>query len=366
MAKLPDDPSGSRAWTGVPSASRPDPDYEAIGGGVIDDQVPRHAEAAPETAGDPRPGFVEVVRAAALAAWSDALGSIRSWWFWLAAAAGIAASWGLAAGMVAAGEANGWFETSIPSAVALLMGAWLSIAAAVLGTFQGLRRPVPGVVRKLLSGLLRGAAFALLSGVILIGVAVATGGPIVVAGAAVVVVTVEVAVFGLIGAGCRACFAHAVPGTVLAAVLLAFLGMGNVVATVLLLPSTMTTGQASVPVNVERDNTGRITAYECVGQLHTVEVANTDRVAWIAASNPAMIYGGVAAESVPQDNEIAWVLSGLQWAADGPQRDVPCLGGESSDSLPPTPPIALTGLVLQGAVAALVLILGQKLSARRG
>lgn len=350
----------------MPPPSRPDSDYEAIGGGVIDDQVPRRAAADPEQTGEPRPGFVEVVTRAALAAWSDALASFRSWWFWLAAAVGVAGSWGLAAGMVAAGEANGWFETAIPSAVALLMGAWLSIAAAVLGTLQGLRRREGGVVRILLSGLLRGVAFALLSGVMLLAVAVATGGPVSVAGAGVLVVAVEVAVFGLIGAGCRGCFAHVVPGTVLAAVLLAFLGMGNVVATVLLLPATMTTGQASVPVNVERDKSGRITAYECVGQLHTVEVANTDRVAWIAASNPAMIYGGVAAESVPQDNEIAWVLAGLQWAADGPQRDVPCLGGESSDSLPPTPPVALTGLVLQGALAALVLVPGQKLSARRG
>ncbi|WP_347109540.1 hypothetical protein AAHB33_02695 [Paenarthrobacter sp. S56] len=342
-----------------------DSGFEVIGDGVIDDRDRRRGPLPSEPAAGAGTGFVEPVSEAAAAAWADALASFRSWWFWLAGAAALGISWGLAAAVVAVGEANGWFETSVPTAVYLLMGAWLSIAAAVLGTLWGFRRPQPRMAGMLLSGLLRGVAFALLSGAVLALVAVAAGGPIALAGAAVVVVAVEVGLFGLMGAGCRACFAHTVPAAVLAGLLLLLLGMGNLAAAVLLLPGTMATGQASVPVNVQRDAAGRITAFECVGQLHTVEVANTDRVAWMAASNPAMIYSALGAGAVPAEDPSAWILSGLQWAADGPQRDVPCLDGESSANLPPSSPVVLTGLMIQGALASLVLIPGRMLSARR-
>ena len=338
-------------------------DYEVIGGGVIDDRRPHRAgtEAGPAAAHDddspahPR----NPVGAAARAAWSDVVASLGSWRYWTACVLGIAAAGALTAALVGFGAANGWFETGLWDAVYLLLGAWLVLVAAAHGAVRGFRRPASGVLAALFSGLLHGLVLALLSGVVLAAVGAATGGPIALAIAAVVVVTVEVALFGLIGAGSRACFRRALPGGVLVAVLLAFLLFGNVVATLALLPGTSTTAQASVPVNVERDESGRMTAYECVGQTRPVEVAHTDRVAWIAASNPVMVFGSTAGEFVPRNSDFAWILAGLQWAADGPQRDVPCLGGESSDSLPPTVPVAVTGLALQGAVAALVVLPGR-------
>jgi len=124
-------------------------------------------------------------------------------------------------------------------------------------------------------------------------------------------VVLEVALFGLMGAGARACFAGPGPGAAVAAVLLAFFCCGNVVATVLLLPGTVGVDQASVPVNVERDQSGRITAYQCVGDLRPVEVAHTERVAWLAVSNPGLLLGSVGADFVPADSEFRWMLSGL-------------------------------------------------------
>ena len=363
MGKVPEEPA---ARAGQDSARASDSDYEVIGGnGVIDDRLAYREEVADQEPHTPPPGPLEVTLDAAWTAWREALTTFGSLWFWLACALGILLSWGLAAGIVAFGEANGWFSTPVAGADYLLMGAWLAIAAAVLGAVWGFRRAPSSFLASLFAGLLRGAAFAVPSGVVLAVVGAGSGGPIGMAGAAVVIALIEVALFGLIGAGLRACFTHGVPGAILLGLVLVFLGFGNIVATIMLLPSTMSVEQASVPVNVERDDSGRITAYECVGQLHQVEVAHTDRVAWIAASNPAMVFGSVAAETMSQDNELAWVLFGLQWAADGPQRDVPCLGGESSDGLPPSMPVALTGLALQAAVAALVYVPGRFARSRR-
>ncbi|MFJ4171329.1 hypothetical protein ACIPY3_17640 [Paenarthrobacter sp. NPDC089714] len=363
MGKVPEEPV---ARPGQDSTQGSDSDYELIGGsGVIDDRFPHREDVVDDEPSPPRPGPMAVMLDAAWTAWGEARASFGSAWFWLACGLGILASWGLAAGLIAFGESNAWFSTPVAAAVYLVMGAWLAIAAAVLGAVWGFRRAASRFLIALMVGLLRGAAFAVPAGIVLALVGAGSGGPIAMAGAAVVVAAVEVALFGLMGAGLRACFASVAPGAILLGLLLVFFGAGNFVLTVLLLPSTMSVEQASVPVNVERDDAGRITAYECVGQLHSVEVAHTDRVAWIAASNPAMVFGSVAAGSMTQDNELAWVLSGLQWAADGPQRDVPCLGGESSDGLPPTLPVAVTGLALQSAVAASVYVPGRLAQSRR-
>ncbi|MFE4194374.1 hypothetical protein ACFRJ9_00765 [Paenarthrobacter sp. NPDC056912] len=356
MAKVPDEP-------GLSGPRRNEPEYEVIGGGMIDD-LPRAHGGLNNSATRPSP-VRSPFKAAAAAAWQDTRISFSSWRFWLACALGVVIAGGLAAAVAGWGQANGWFESSVPSAIYLVMAAWLAIAAAVLGTVWGFRHSRGSIAALLLAGAIRGAAFAVISGVVLLVVGASVGGPLAVAGAAVVVVVLESALFGLIGAGSRACFAGAAPGTALAAVLVAFLCIGNVALTLMLLPGTTGMDQASVPVNVQRDDSGRITAYECVGDLRPVEVAHTERAAWLAASNPALLLGSVAADLVPRDNDVAWVLSGLQWAADGPAREVPCLGGESSDGLAPTVPVALTGLAVQVVVAALVAVPGRWLTSRR-
>lgn len=359
MAWVPEDPDD-------PGPARSDSEYEVIGGGVIDDRFPRRdGTAGSEHRLNHQPGIADILGAAVREAWDDCRTSLRSWWFWLACACALMLAWATAATVVAFGEANGWFESSLPSAIYILMAGLMAVVSALLGAIWGFRQLGRTFVGVLFTAFFRGAVFAVPSGIVLLAVGVAVGGPIALAGAGVVVVVLEIVLFGLIGAGARACSGRTAAGVALAAALVAFLCLGNVAATIALLPGTVVMDQASVPINVERDDNGRITAYECVGRLRPVEVTHTERVAWLAASNPILLFGSIAAEALPKEHELAWVLSGLQWAADGPSRDVPCIGGESSDQLAPPVPIALTGLVIQAVVAALVLLPGRWLSSRR-
>ncbi|TQS93897.1 hypothetical protein EU811_01520 [Arthrobacter sp. TS-15] len=354
MAGVPDRPRG-------PGPTH-EPEYEVIGG-VIDDQPSGFDRTSPRTGspGRPAPQFGTDLAVA----WHSARTSFTSWRFWVACALGIAAAWGSAAAVIAVGEANGWFDVRVPGAIYLITAVFLALAAAVLGAMWGFRHSHGRVPVLLLSGAMRGMALAALAGGVLLTVGSSVGGPTALTGAAVVVIVLEVAVFGLIGAGARTCFATAAPGAALAAVVVAFLCLGNVVVTALLLPGTTGMDQASVPVNVERDGAGRVIAYECVGELQPVEVAHTDRVVWLATANPALLLGSIGADMVPPDNALGWVMSGLQWASDGPSREVPCLRGESSTNRAPSMPVALTGLVLQALTAALVLVPGRWLAARR-
>ncbi|WP_035761040.1 hypothetical protein [Paenarthrobacter nicotinovorans] len=354
MAGVPEQTSGS-------GPGRNEPEYELIGG-VIDDQP--SSRSGPK--GDPGPpGTPGPFNVAVREAWRNTRKSFASWWFWLACVLGIALAWGAALAVVALGQSNGWFEVRIGSAVHLIMAVFLAMAAAILGTLWGFRHSQGSILVLALSGAMRGVALAFLACAAVLVVGLTVGGPIALAGAAVVVIVLEVVLFGLIGSGARGCFAAVGPGAALAVVVVAFLCAGNVVLTILLLPGTTVIDQASVPVNVERDDSGRINAYECVGDLRPVEVAHTERVAWLAASNPGLLLGSVAADMVPADNELGWVLSGLQWTADGPSRDVPCLGGESSEGLAPTVPVAITGLMLQALVAAAVLVPARRRRARK-
>ncbi|GGJ32107.1 hypothetical protein [Paenarthrobacter histidinolovorans] len=352
MAGVPDHPARDAGWN--------EPEYEVIGGGLVDDQ-PRAGQPGPGS----EPPRGAVVKDAAGDAWRDARKSFSSWLFWLSCCSGVAFAGGTAAGLVAWVLRNGWIENAMPEATFVVMAAFLGLPAAMLGIVWGYRHIHESLLVMLLAGSLRGLALSLLALPVLLVVGISSGGPLALAVAAVVVVVLEVALFGLMGAGSRACFATTVPGVALATVLAAFFCAGNVALTVLLLPGTTDLATASVPVNVERDDAGGITAYECVGSLHQVEVAHTERVAWLAASHPALLLASFGGEFVPPDNNVAWVLSGLQFAADGPSREVPCLGGVSSDGLTPPVPVALSGFAVQAAVAALVAVGGRRLGLRR-
>ncbi|MGR0161599.1 hypothetical protein [Paenarthrobacter nitroguajacolicus] len=356
MAGVPDHPGGSApGWN--------EPEYEVIGGGIIDDQGRR--DEVPRAGSDSRTHPGAHFATTADEAWRNTRKSLTSWRFWLACALGIALAWGMAAALIFWGEDNGWFETEIAGGVFLMMAAFLALAAAVLGAAWGFRHSKGSIPVLLLSGAMRGVALAATACGALLVVGFNVGGPMALAGGAAVVIVLEVALFGLIGAGSRRCFAKIAAGVALVVVLVAFLCIGNVAVTLLLIPATAGTAQVSVPVNVERDDSGRVIAYECVGSLRPVEVAHTDRIAWLASSNPVLLLGSVGGELAAPDNPVGWMLSGLQWAADGPSREVPCLGGESSAGLPPSMPVALTGLALQGLLAGLVLVVGRWLAARR-
>ncbi|MGF6834685.1 hypothetical protein QF015_002868 [Paenarthrobacter sp. TE4293] len=346
--------------SGQPGAGGHEPEYEVIGGGFVDDQ-PRVTSFS--RGSEPTPAAV--VTTALELAWQDARNSLSSWWFWLGCSSALGLAWGMAAAMFAWMQSLGWFDSAVSSAMYVFMAGFLALAAAVAGIVWGFRHAQSSILVRFLAATIRGVAFAVPSCVVLLMVGLSTGGPPALAGAAAVVIVLEVGLFGLMGGGARACFASTLPAGVLAAVVTMFLCFGNGAFTLLLLPGTTETGGASVPVNVERDDAGRITAYECVGTLHAVEVAHTERVAWLAASNPALLLGSVGAEFVPPDHDLGWVLAGLQFASDGPSREVPCLGGESSDGLAPPVPVALTGFAVQAGFAAVLTASARWRTARR-
>ncbi|NQD90109.1 hypothetical protein HP499_20175 [Paenarthrobacter sp. CM16] len=353
MAGVPEHQSGS-------DPAR-EPEYEVIGG-VIDDQP--SGLAAPKPPPDPSGGS-GVLRVAAGEAWVNTRKSLSSWWFWMACMLGIAFAWGSAAGLVAWAESNSWFLAGAAGSTHMIMAAVLALAAAVLGAGWGFRHPEGRIPVLVLSGVIRGAALAVMAGASLLLVGLYDGGPAALAGVAVVVVVLEAALFGLVGAGARRCSTKVAPAAVLATVLVAFLCVGNVVLTILILPATAGSDRMSVPVNVERDDSGRTISYLCVGELGPVNVEHTDRIAWLATSNPVFILGSLGVDAASPNNELGWLFLGLQAAVDGPSREVPCLGGISRDGLAPPAPVALTGLAVQGVVAALVLAAGHRLQSRR-
>lgn len=337
-----------------------EPEYEVIGGGWVDDQ-PRVTSYSRGS----EPPHAAVVKTALKLAWRDARNSLASWWFWLGCCCAIACAFGVAAGMVAWVQSLGGFDSAVSSATYVFMAGFLALAAAILGVIWGFRHARSSVLVRFLAATIRGVVFAAPSCAVLLMVGLSTGGPPALAGAAAVVIVLEVGLFGLMGGGARACFASTVPAGVLAGLVTVFLCFGNAALTLLLLAGTTELGGASVPVNVERDDAGRITAYECVGSLHAVEVAHSERVAWLAASNPALLLGSIGAQFVPPDHTVGWMLAGLQYAADGPSRDVPCLDGQSSAGLAPTVPVAFAGFAVQAAFAALLNISGRWFAARR-
>jgi len=346
--------------SGKRGAGANEPEYEVIGGGLVDDQ-PRVTSSS----GGSEPPPAAVVKTALKLAWRDARNSLFSWWFWLGCCCAIAFAGGVAAAMVAWVQSLEGFDSDVLGATYVFMAGFLALAAAILGVICGFRHAWSSILVRFLAATIRGVVFAALSCVVLLIVGFNTGGPPALAGAAAVVIVLEVGLFGLMGGGARACFASTVPAGVLAGVVTMFLCLGNGALTLLLLAGTSEMGGASVPVNVERDDAGRITAYECVGSLHEVEVVHTERVAWLAASNPALLLGSIGAQFVHPDHVVGWMLAGLQYAADGPSREVPCLDGESSAGLAPPVPVAFAGFAVQAAFAALLTISGRWLKARR-
>ncbi len=386
----------------MPRHAEPDdePAYEEIGGGLIED-APSQASAGGSRSGgatgvemsdgdwEPWADGAAPVRRARLhsvvavlsAAGRECWAAIRSVRFWLGVAAGLLAPAAVAVGLASFAMANQWFEYGGAWIGGVVIGAsFVPLSAAVLGTIWGFGRPrtegAAGAGARVAASGAKGLVFAVVAGMMILlagapAEASDIGGPPAqgtagLAGAAVVVIFVEALLFGALGAGARLLFRRALPGALLAGVLVAVLGVVNVVVTVLLLPSTFVPERVSVPVNVSRDASGRLVSYECVGDPVRLElVLHSERVLWISAGNPAVIYGTVASGLVPESNDIAWLLPELQRGFEGPAREVACINGVASDEIQPAPPLWLVGLAGQAAIAAVLLVPGRRLAVRR-
>jgi len=172
---------------------------------------------------------------------------------------------------------------------------------------------------------------------------------------AVVLVLFEVLVFAAIGAGFRAMFLRRLPGAVLACGVVGSFVLGNLVAALYLMPAMMVTEQTSVPVNVRRDDGFRYVSYECVGELVRSEtVLHAERVIWLAAGNPALLYWTLASGELPRTSNYGWIFVSLQRSLEGPYYEIPCINGVQSDELQPAPPLSVAGIAGQLAVAGAV------------
>lgn len=389
----------------VPGQSRDDgardsePQYERIGGDVFDDDGPGVARAHRSAAGGfpvaplrphgpRRTGFRGPRRAAARVgrkAWREASSSFRSAGFWLFLVAAAVTAGGTTF-VVAAW--SGIFDWAAPNPLGMFVmaGAALVVSGAILGTAWGFSRPAAGTFalqQRLLACLLQGMALAVLGLLVLLvlrllpfpapdplAVDPLVPGNVLPAGPALELLMVglvlfEVLVFAAIGAGFRTMFSRARIGAVLAGLVTGSFVLGNLVAVALLMPAMLVTEQTSVPVNVKRDESQRYVSYECVGGLvRSQTVVHAERVLWLGAGNPVLLYWTLAAEELPPGSDYGWIFVSIQRSLEGPFYEIPCINGVASEELQPAFPLSVVGIAGQLATAAAVTGAGV-LAARR-
>jgi hypothetical protein len=208
----------------------------------------------------------------------------------------------------------------------------------------------------------RGAVFAMLSGIFLLGLGYATDSSPAVAIAAVSVSLLEFLVFAAIGAGSSWWFSK-YTGRVVAWSVAILLLAGNVLAAVALLPAVRTSERVLVAVNIERDPSGRLVSWQCLPELRgAIEVYHTERIVWLAASNPLVLFSLLAGEPGSQDDAPGWLPGEMQNAADGSQ--VPCVDGQERDRMEAELPLAGVGIAVQVALGG-VFLAGGSMAARR-
>jgi hypothetical protein len=229
-------------------------------------------------------------------------------------------------------------------------------------TEEGRKRPGAGPFLHWIVACGRGAVFAALSAFFLLGLALATKSSPALAGVAAGLALLEFLVFGAIGAGTLWWFSKNT-GRVAAWSVALLLLAGNVLAVAVLLPAVRTSERVLVAVNIERDDSGRLVSWQCLPELRgSAEVYHTERIAWIAATNPLVLFTVLAAESGSQDDALAWFPGEMQNAADGSQ--VPCVEGQERDRTAVESPLAAVGIALQLAVGG-VFLAGGSIAARR-
>ncbi|MDQ0925031.1 membrane protein YdbS with pleckstrin-like domain [Pseudarthrobacter sp. W1I19] len=340
-----------------------DPVYEVIGAGGT---IP--AAADDDDGLPPSPGASRVVLRQAL---SDVARIVRSGRFWWQSATVFLAS--LAAGLLTVMVATGGdVPPDAPGGVYVLAAVILVAVSSVLAIRwarhpgrrdEGDERPADGPFLAWTVACGRGAAFAVLVALFLLCVAYATKSSPAVALTAAVLTLLEVLVFSAIGAGTLWWFGKNT-GRAVAWSAAFLLLLGNVLAVAALLPAVRTSERVLVAVNIERDGSGRLVSWQCLPELRGfTEVYHTERIAWIAASNPLILFSLLAGESGSQDDTLAWFPGAMQDAADASQ--VPCVDGRERDGAPDGVPLAAVGIGVQLAVGGVFLGGGYAATRRR-
>lgn len=343
-----------------------EPLYELIGAGnnQHDDEY---------DAGDTfSPGGAQV-RLLVRSALATALLTVRSGRFWWESAAILGACWGSGTLLVIALVTGGDLPPESHAWVYMLTAATLVLVSCVLAVGWGdVRRgagPEPadgGLDGPLLDWArcsAKGLFFASVSGVFLLLLAFWAESSPAVAGVSFVLMILEVMVFGGIGAGAARWF-EGQRGRVLAWGVAALLLVGNVVAVIALLPSVRAYEPVLVAINIQRDELGRVIAYRCSPEFRGfAEVYHTERIFWMATSNPMVILALIAGEAEPKENALDWLPGELQNAAEGTQ--VPCVDGQEREKTGAEMPLALIGVGTQAGAAGILLAGGHRAAQRR-
>lgn len=220
-----------------------------------------------------------------------------------------------------------------------------------------------GPLHRWLTATAKGAVFSVLAAGFLLTLATSSGMPAAVAGVSAAVTLAETVLFGAIGAGAAWCFSQQAASRLVGWTVAGILVIGNIVAVGALIPSVRAQEPVSVAMNVQRDAEGRTIAYECSPVIvGTVEVVHTERIFWLAMTNPIVIFALLAGEAAPDNELLGWLPGELQSIADGGQRQ--CVNAVAPDSTVQLP-VAFSGLAMQLGIAGVFFALGERFSRLR-
>lgn len=315
------------------------------------------------------------IRAAVLAGVAGWLVGLRSRRFWMVALGAMCATWAAVAGLVLlpgpAGDTTDWLP--VPGLVYLLASLLLPATAALTAMHWGMSAysraatgdfPGSRILSSTLTAALQGLVLALLILLTLLLQARAADQPGTVAAVSAGVAAVEGTIFGGMGAAVAALGRHRIRTRAAGWALALFLVAGTVAAGAVLLPAVRVAEPVTVALNVQRAPDGTLLAYDCSAISAGIsEVYRTERMMWLPAASPSVVFVMLAGQPGAGAELFGWLSAALQEAADGTQ--VPCIGGEPRSRDMPRMPMAAAGLLVQAAVAGVLLGWAQRVASRR-
>lgn len=350
----------------------PEPFYEPIGanpGGTGSPSWEDDDDGGREQVRGGRPGMQLAL--------ADVVRSIRTARFWAQAGGAVLGTWAAAAAAVVTfaslGQGSGGYNapmlvyalaaTLVPSVAAFLAVAW---GMQCHGQAAAAREPAVGgrILPALLATTFRGLVLAALTFCVLMLQSLAAGGSGAVAAAAAGVTAVEGAVFGAVGVGVAAAVRKSGPARVAGWVLAGILVAGSAGAAAALVPLVRAVEPVTVAMNVQWGPAGTRQAYECSGvPAGVAEVYHTERIMWLAAISPSVVFLALGADTDPAGAVLGWVPAAIQEAGDGTQ--VPCVNGEPLTRDSARMPLPVVGIAGQAIVAGALLAAGNRAAVSR-
>ena len=347
----------------LPDPQLPGPYFEPIGqdaGGL----QPGGDDGVESTAG---PVFGPAIRAAALDWWWT-VRTLRFWSFTLGSALAMAIVVGTLA--LLPRSTDGAAEPT-PAAAYLLALLLFPAVSAFVAMHWGVAcwRPPRGqeqaasLVIPIFASIMRSLVFAALILAALLIQAAMAGQSAALAAVSAVVAAMEAILFSGMGASVASMAGKRGWAAALGWFVAIFLVAGGVGTCILLLPAVRSEEPVTVAMNVQQAPDGTFLAYECsTVSAGTTETYRTERIMWLAASSPAVVFLMLAAEQDAGRESLGWLSSRLQEAADGTQ--VPCVNGVPLGREATHTPLGAAGLLIQGGLAG-VLVAGARVASWR-